>query len=387
MRVVKFGIIGLGLMGREFAGAAARWCHLPEADIRPEIVAVCSRSLTPQKIGWYTRNFPAIKQVTSDYKELLDNPEVEAVYIAVPHNLHEKFYCEAIKKGKHLMGEKPFGIDLQANTAILECMESHPDVLVRCASQFMFIPAVQRIGKMIEEGVFGRIIEAEAGFLHSSDLDPDKPINWKRTILYNGEYGCMGDLGMHVLSVPVRAGWTPVTVSAVLSNIMTTRPDGKGERVPCETWDNAVLLCVCADPTGSADFPFTLKTFRIAPGEKNTWYIRILGTKACVRYSTKNTNSIEILQYSGGEQAWQSIDMGHEMTFKSVTGPIFESGFSDWILQMWASYMFELGHRDSADAFGHKRFARCVTPEETAVSHRLFTASLRSHREKSTVAV
>ena len=41
MKRIRFGIIGCGLMGREFASAAARWGHLPEMDVRPEIVAVC----------------------------------------------------------------------------------------------------------------------------------------------------------------------------------------------------------------------------------------------------------------------------------------------------------------------------------------------------------
>ena len=41
MKTVRFGIIGCGLMGREFASAVARWCHLPEMDVRPELVAIC----------------------------------------------------------------------------------------------------------------------------------------------------------------------------------------------------------------------------------------------------------------------------------------------------------------------------------------------------------
>ena len=44
MKTIRFGIIGCGLMGREFASAAARWCHLPEMEVRPEIVAICNRS-------------------------------------------------------------------------------------------------------------------------------------------------------------------------------------------------------------------------------------------------------------------------------------------------------------------------------------------------------
>ena len=112
---------------------------------------------------WYTDNFPSIRQATDDYRALLANPDVEAVYCAVPHNLHREIYCAAISAGKHLMGEKPFGIDRPANDAILACIAEHPGVFVRCSSEFPFFPAVQRIGRMIEAGAFGRIIEVNAG--------------------------------------------------------------------------------------------------------------------------------------------------------------------------------------------------------------------------------
>ncbi|MHC4556516.1 MAG: Gfo/Idh/MocA family protein [Planctomycetota bacterium] len=192
MRSVRFGIIGCGMMGSEFASAAARWLHLPEMSVRPEIVAICRRTLSPDNISWFKDNIPTIRQFTSDYRELLGNRDIEAVYISVPHNLHEAFYCAALKVGKHLMGEKPFGIDKKANDAIVACTKQYPDLFVRCSSQFMFFPAVQRIGEMIEADVFGAIIEVNVGFLHSSDLNPAKPINWKRMVEYNGEYGCMG---------------------------------------------------------------------------------------------------------------------------------------------------------------------------------------------------
>ncbi|MEN6384822.1 MAG: Gfo/Idh/MocA family oxidoreductase, partial [Phycisphaerales bacterium] len=246
MRTVRFGIIGCGLMGREFASAAARWCHLPEMDIKPEITAICDAN---EKImEWYTQNFSSIKQVTKNYEELLSSKDIDAVYIAVPHNLHAEIYCAVIENGKHFLGEKPFGIDKAANDKIMTAIRKHPEVFVRCSSEFPFFPASQQIGKMIEESVFGRIIEVNTGLLHSSDLDPDKPINWKRLIKFNGQYGCMGDLGLHVCHVPFRAGWIPKNVRAILSNIVKERPDGKGKLVPCETWDNATLMCESIDP-------------------------------------------------------------------------------------------------------------------------------------------
>ena len=383
MRTVRFGIIGCGMMGREFASAAARWLHLPEMAVRPEIVAICNRTLGVPKVDWFRDNVPTVRQVTSNFHELLRNPEVEAVYIAVPHNLHEEFYIAAIEAGKHLMAEKPFGIDLKANSAILAVIEKHPKCFVRCASQFMFFPATQRIGRMIETGAFGRIIEVNAGFLHSSDLNPQKPINWKRTLEFNGEYGVMGDLGPHACAIPLRAGWTPRNVRAVLSNIVPKRPDGKGGMVPCETWDNASLLCEAEDPASDGVFPFYLKTQRISPGEQNNWYVEIYGTRASARFSLRQANTLELLAYTpGAEQAWRRIDMGHEVAYASITPAIFQFGVSDAILQMWAAFLYELDTGRTPS-----RFAGCVTPRESVQWHRLFTAALESQATGVTAGV
>ena len=102
-RVIKFGVIGCGLMGREFASAAARWFHLTDTKTRPEIVAVCD--LNPLLTNWFSANVPTVTQVTADYRELLANETVEAVYCAVPHNLHHSIYPEILVAGKHLLGE------------------------------------------------------------------------------------------------------------------------------------------------------------------------------------------------------------------------------------------------------------------------------------------
>ncbi len=235
---------------------------------------------------------------------------------------------------------------------------------------------------MIEAAAFGRIIEVNTGFLHSSDLDPDKPINWKRLIEVNGEYGVMGDLGLHACHVPFRAGWLPRNVRAVLSDIVKERPDGRGGRVPCQTWDNATLLCETAGAAGGDPFPWTIRLQRIAPGEKNTWYIDIKGTEGCARFSTKNPKLLETLHYAGGEQSWLQTDIGYEPAFKAITGGIFEFGFSDACQQMLAAFTYEAAHGRPL-----RPSAGCLTPEDTALSHRLFTAALESHRRQATIAV
>jgi predicted dehydrogenase len=376
-RTVRFGVIGCGLMGREFAVASARWCALTGLQVRPELVAICDQNR--QLWDWYRSNFPSIKLATPDYPELLADPAVEAVYCALPHHLHRQVYTDIIRAGKHLLGEKPFGIDLPAAEAILGEIRKRPDVFVRCSSEFPFWPGAQRILKSIRERRFGRILQVNASFLHSSDLNPEKPINWKRQVEFNGEYGCLGDLGMHALHIPLRSGWMPRRVFAQLSKIVTERPDGKGGRAPCRTWDNGTLHCDVVDPVDGTPFPMTVKAWRIAPGETDTWILEILGTKHSVRFSTRTPKSLFFMDYAGGPQTWQEESLGCESVYPTITGPIFEFGFPDAILQMWAAFLDELN--------GGPAPTGCVRPEEALQSHQLFTAALESQRTGKAIEI
>lgn len=377
--IIRFGVIGCGLMGKEFASAAARWCHLKDLDFEPRITAVCDTNLEATK--WFEDHVPSVQKTTANYHDLLQDPEIDAIYCAVPHNLHRQLYVDIIKAGKHLLGEKPFGIDKKDNEAIMEVVNAHPNVLVRCSSELPFFPGAYRLIEMIREGQFGRIIEVEAGLWHSSDLNPDKPINWKRRIATNGEYGCMGDLGMHVLHVPLRFGWKPYNVRALLSDIIHERPDHQGNPVPCETWDNAVLACEVNHENG--DFPMVLSMKRIAPGHANTWFLRVQGTKLSAEFSTQNPKRFAYMPYeAGGEQAWHTLDMSYKTAYPTITGEIFEFGFSDSILQMWAAFCDELVNGKKMQQPFH-----CVTPEEAMFSHDLFTAALESQRTGQTVKI
>lgn len=376
---VRVGILGLGLMGREFASAAARWCHLLGDGPVPVITGICD--INEELWQWYTDHFAEITIKTTDYKDLITSDEIDAIYCAVPHNLHEKIYCDIINSGKHLLGEKPFGIDISANENILSTISANPDVVVLCSSEFPYFPACQKLIRWIKEGHYGRLIEVKAGFHHSSDMDLNKPINWKRIVEFNGEYGCMGDLGMHALHIPFRMGWKPNSVYADLQNIAETRPDGKGKTVACETWDNAVLTCRCTDPETSKDFSMLIETKRMAPGATNTWFIEVYGTEGSAKFSSHDPKAFEYLSSAGKEQGWTRLDMGSQSAIPSITGGIFEFGFSDAFQQMIGAFMHELAEKKSEHPFGN------VTPEETRWSHELFTAALESQKSGKRISV
>jgi predicted dehydrogenase len=360
-------------MGREMASAFARWCALLDMPVRPELVAVAD--LNPIARDWF-RQIPSVELFTEDYKELLASEDVEVVYVAVPHHLHETIYCDVLKAGKDLLAEKPFGMDLSAAEQIQKAVASSGS-FVRCSSEFPFMPGAQRAFDYVRGGRCGRILEAVSGFHHSSDLDSTKTANWKRLSKFCGEIGVLGDLGMHVCHLPLRLGWNPQSVYAQLLPGFAERPDGKGGITACDTWDNALLHTWIDTGEGAKRFPLRLEMKRLAPGETNSWFFEVLGTEGGVRYSSKFPKTLEFFERDeGGEQFWKQIDLGFGTSFRTVTGGIFEVGFPDVIQQMWASYLVEReGLLDS-------RFG-CVSVAEAVASQKIFAAALKSQGQQS----
>lgn len=355
-------------MGREMASAFGRWCALTDVEVQPSLVAVAD--LNPDSLAWFER-IPSCAQRVADYHELLANPAVDVVYVAVPHVLHEKIYLDVLTAGKDLLAEKPFGIDRESAQRIVEAAKASGQ-FVRCSSEMPFFPGGQRAFAMAKSGKLGRVLEVVSGFHHSSDLDPQKAANWKRRSETCGEVGVLGDLGMHACHLPLRLGWKPSRLFAQLQRGYPERPDGKGGLTSCNTWDNA-LLHTWFEHEGE-EVPMRLEMKRLAPGATNTWFIEILGTEGGVRFSTAEPKTLWSFSRDR-EQWWSRTELGFGVPFKTVTGGIFEPGFPDVIQQMWAAFLSE---RDGSlgERFG------CATPEEALDSHEIFAAALSSHQQQ-----
>jgi predicted dehydrogenase len=315
-----------------------------------------------------------VKHFIIDYRELIRRDDVDVIYVAVPHHLHEEIYTQVLAGGKDLFAEKPFGIDLAAARKIRDAANKHGR-FIRCSSEFPFLPGAQRAFTAARSGTLGKLLEIRSGFWHSSDLDPSKPGNWKRQVKTCGEIGVMGDLGMHAVHLPLRLGWKPKRVYAQLQKVYTERPDGKGGTSVCDTWDNAMLHTDVS--IGNREVPMRLETKRLAPGETNTWFFEVLGTDGGVRFSTKEPKAFWTFRRDK-EQWWQRTDLGSQVAFPTITGSIFEAGFGDCFLQMWAAFALERA------GLLEGRFG-CVTPDEAVTSHEIFAAALASHENKKAV--
>jgi predicted dehydrogenase len=360
-------------MGKEAAAAISRWPALVDHPVRPILTAVCD--IDPQALQFFER-FDSVKTKVSDYKDLLADDRIDVVYAAVRHDLHEQVYLDTLDAGKDLLAEKPFGIDAASAGRIVAAIGEHPHAFVRCSSEMPFFPGAQAAIRLIGEGFLGKIIEVQNSFSHSSDFDQSKPINWKRQRKFCGDAGVMNDLGMHVAHIPLRFGWRPTAVYSVLQNLVPERPGPDDTLVLCDTHENATLICTVGE--GGRTFPLTLAMKRIDPGQKNTWMLRATGLGGAVEFSTRYPKTLRTMTVTRGEQVWGEVEMGSQSVFPTVTGGIFESGFSDAILQMWAAFL-----ADRAGALG-SRFG-CVTPAEALASHQIWAAALESSVSQSAI--
>ena len=105
--------------------------------------------------------------------------------------------------------------------------------------------------------------------------------------------------------------------------------------------------------------------------------VKVMGTEFSAEFSTKYPRTLRTLTYrSGKPQAWEVLDIGYQAPYPAITGGIFEFGFSDSILQMYAAFCDELVHGSD----GMRQPLNCATPAETAQHHRVLTAALDSQR-------
>ena len=367
---VRIGVVGAGLMGRELAAVCGRWSQLIDHPSAPQVVAVADPN--PAARDWF-RRVGSVETFADDWRPLVEDDSIDVLYLAVPHNLHEDLYVAAAAAGRDYLAEKPFGIDLAAAERIIGALTTS-DAFVRVSSEFPFFPGAQKAYAYAASGALGDILDVRSAFQHSSDIDRTKPINWKRRVETCGEIGVMGDLGLHVAHVPLRLGYRPETVYAMLDNVVTERPGPDGARVVCDTWDNALLACRVPSTTDvdARRFSMLWETRRIAPGQMNSWSFEAIGMDGGVRFSTRTPATVQRFALRDGEQVWEEVQPGNASAWPSITGGIFEFGFADALLQMWAAYLAE-----RAGALGG-RFG-CATPQEALEAHRVFDAALRSN--------
>lgn len=136
-----------------------------------------------------------IPKYYGSYQELLDDAEVEAVYIPLPNHLHVPWAIKALKAGKHVLIEKPIAISSLEAKELLDEAKKHPRLKIMEAFMYKFHPQWIRAKEMIQNGEIGKLKTIQSSF---SFFD-DNP----KSIVNNKEYGggSLMDIGCYPISI------------------------------------------------------------------------------------------------------------------------------------------------------------------------------------------
>ncbi len=153
MRKIKWGILGLGSIAHHFVK------DLLLAD-DAQIIAVASRSA--EKALEFSEKYKS-KYYFDTYEALFNCKEVEVIYIATPHAFHAKHAIEAMKHGKHVLCEKPMGVNRGEVEKMIEAAIKNKVFLME-ALWSRFNPTIQKVKQLIEAGIIGEIKYIHADF-------------------------------------------------------------------------------------------------------------------------------------------------------------------------------------------------------------------------------
>ncbi len=156
---LKWGIITAGRIAHAFASGL-------KVSHTGKLVATGARDLPRAQefaAKWGGRGY-------GSYQEVLDDPEVEAVYIATPHHLHAEWTIAAAKAGKAILCEKPFTLDhLEAENALKEVKKAR--VFFMEAFMYRCSPQMRKVVELLEDEAIGPVRALSAEFSYNSDLN------------------------------------------------------------------------------------------------------------------------------------------------------------------------------------------------------------------------
>jgi len=157
---------------------------------RNKLVAVASRDM--KKAGPYASEL-GIPRSYGSYSDMLEDPDIDVVYISLPNSLHGEWSVKAVEAGKHVLCEKPLALSVAEVDRIIDASRQ-AGVVVAEALMYRHHPQTLKVKELVEEGAIGKILLVRASF--SFRLSREKDIRFDAKL--GG--GSLWDLGCYTTS-------------------------------------------------------------------------------------------------------------------------------------------------------------------------------------------
>lgn len=191
---MKCAVIGLGTWGREIINTLAR---MKEA----EISVICDTY--PASVKRASNSAPKAKQV-SDYRQILEDEEIQAVIIATPTHQHKEIALAALHAGKHVYCEAPLAHTVEDARTMAKAAQAHPKVVFQAGLQTRSDPHRHFLLPFIRANAVGTFLMARAQWhkktswrAASPNSDREKALNWR--LSNETSLGLIGEIGIHQL--------------------------------------------------------------------------------------------------------------------------------------------------------------------------------------------
>lgn len=303
--------IGIGIIGTGFA----RRVQIPaflECE-GAEIVSVASGHLANAEA---TANEFKIRHFTDDWRETVDNADVDLVCITTPPNTHFEMTIRALENGKHILGEKPMAMNAEEARKMTE-KAREKNVLALIDHELRFLHGRRVAFEMLRNGEIGKIRHAKANFRAPQRGDSSLPWNWWSDKSTGG--GTLGAVVSH--SIDSLFWFLGAEISEVFCQLQThikQRKTSNGELRDVTTDDEANLILRFADSDLTTGATATVSASMIEyPKYQNR--MEFFGTKGAIRVDYLG----EVFVGKVDNSDWQQIETKRQPSLKGI----FDSGF------------------------------------------------------------
>jgi predicted dehydrogenase len=293
MKKIKVGIIGTGFIGPT---------HI-EAIRRIGFVDVVGLAETSQDVADKKAAELGILKSFGDYREMLNDPEIEVVHNCTPNHVHFEINKEIILAGKHVISEKPLAMNRKESAELLALAEKH-GVVHGVNFNYRQHASIQNLKAMIEKGNLGKV-----NLIHGSYLQDwllyETDYNWRLAPEVGGKSRAVADIGSHWCdTVQFVTGKQIVEVFADLATVVPVRKKPKQAvasfstqivkeleyvDVPIQTEDYASVLVRFNDGSRGV---FTVS--QVSAGRKNKLSFEINGSQSSVFWNQEEPEKLWI---------------------------------------------------------------------------------------------
>ena len=307
---LRAGIIGTGFIGPVHIEALKR--------LGVQVTAVCGSTASATECAerW------GIPEVYGDYDidALVKSPNVDVVHITSPNKAHVTQSLKALKAGKHVVCEKPLGMNSRETARVVTAV-GKPDAPVFAVNYMCrFFPAILQMRAMVARGDLGKIIHVQGHFfqdwlLHETDY------NWRLLASEGGKLRAVGDIGTHWIdAVSFILGSRVERVFAHLETFHKTRfrppgalktfatPDPASRipyRVDTEDFGSVLLRFGKSDHGFAEQVHANASISQVAAGWKCSLSLGIYGTRGSARWDFQQPNEIHIGRRDGPNEVLQ----------------------------------------------------------------------------------